>query len=152
MSPFKCIFLQVMHVVILFWLIKKFVKFIFHIFGFGCWIRENWMGLVIKTFDLILFLVNLINQKIVVIFLEEYSNNASWVVTIQLLVLYRFINTEPQNTTDKECLQKQGDSLIILTVVAGPLKSIRILNFRSGIQHMVRFWFWATQNCPPYKK
>ena len=55
------------------------------------------------------------------------------------VVLYRFINTEPQNTTDKECLQKQGDSLIILTVVAGPLKSNKILNYRFDIQHMVRF-------------
>ena len=55
------------------------------------------------------------------------------------VVLYRFINTEPQNTTDKECLQKQGDSLIILTVVAGPLKSNKILIFRFGIQHLVQF-------------
>ena len=53
------------------------------------------------------------------------------------VVLYRFINTGPQNTTDKECLQKQGDSLIILTVVASPLKSMKILNFRSGIQNIL---------------
>ena len=56
-----------------------------HTSYFRIWLLEPWklngIGNQNQTFDLILFLVNLINQKIVVIFLEEYSNNAGWVVT-----------------------------------------------------------------------
>ena len=59
-----------------------------HTSYFRIWLLEPWklngIGNQNQTFDLILFLVNLINQKIVFIFLEEYSYNAGWVVTIQL--------------------------------------------------------------------